>query len=252
MELTNDDRAKFIGCEIIYREACYLAATTPLRVDVEFHPKGLHDLQTADMLARLQASVDAADASSAYEAILLGYARCNDGVVGLTARTVPLIIPKAHDCVTLFFGCRKAYREYFDGHPGAYYHTTGWLERNDSKIAGQDGVMSQLGLDLKWQEMVEKYGEDNAAYIRETMGDLTSNYSQICYLEMGVADETALIAQSRDIAEERCWKFEHRQGDLSLLRKLMTGPWTDDDFLIVPPGRSIAPRNDDEVLALAE
>ena len=26
---------KFIGCEIIYREACYLAAVSPHRVDVE-------------------------------------------------------------------------------------------------------------------------------------------------------------------------------------------------------------------------
>ncbi len=29
------DKYKFIGCEIIYREACYLAATCPRQVDVE-------------------------------------------------------------------------------------------------------------------------------------------------------------------------------------------------------------------------
>ncbi len=35
-------RLKFIGCEIIYREACWLAATSPELVDVEFLRKGLH------------------------------------------------------------------------------------------------------------------------------------------------------------------------------------------------------------------
>ena len=39
------------------------------------------------MLAELQAAVDAVDPAAGYEAMLLGYARCNDGLVGLTART---------------------------------------------------------------------------------------------------------------------------------------------------------------------
>ncbi|HUJ75543.1 MAG TPA: hypothetical protein VL359_11820, partial [bacterium] len=53
------NRRKFIGCEIIYREACWLAATSPHLVDVEFLRKGLHDLETQDMVSRVQAAVDA-------------------------------------------------------------------------------------------------------------------------------------------------------------------------------------------------
>ena len=50
-------RLKFIGCEIIYREACLLAARSPHCVDLQFLRKGLHGLDTPDMLARLQAAV---------------------------------------------------------------------------------------------------------------------------------------------------------------------------------------------------
>ncbi|HTZ51406.1 MAG TPA: DUF1638 domain-containing protein, partial [Spirochaetia bacterium] len=107
-------RRKFIGCEIIYREACWLAATSPLLVDVEFLRKGLHDLETQDMVSRVQAAIDAVDPYANYEAILLGYARCNDGLVGVTARDIPLVLPRAHDCITFFFGSRSAYRGYFD------------------------------------------------------------------------------------------------------------------------------------------
>ncbi|MBI5095315.1 MAG: hypothetical protein HZB26_23130, partial [Candidatus Hydrogenedentes bacterium] len=62
-------RFKFIGCEILYREACFLAATGPHRVDVEFLLKGLHDLSRQNMLERLQAAVDAIDPESNYEAV---------------------------------------------------------------------------------------------------------------------------------------------------------------------------------------
>ena len=54
-------RLKFIGCEIIYREACALAAASSSLVDVEFLRKGLHDLETPDMVARVQAAIDAVD-----------------------------------------------------------------------------------------------------------------------------------------------------------------------------------------------
>ena len=121
-------RLKFIGCEIIYREACALAARCPDMVDVQFLRKGLHDRKTAEMLAEVQAAVDAVP--EGYEAILLGYARCNNGTVGLTARTVPIVVPRAHDCITFFFGSRAGYQRYFDAHPGTYYRTTGWSERN--------------------------------------------------------------------------------------------------------------------------
>ena len=250
-DLTPNDRLKFIGCEIIYREACRLAAQSPYQVDVEFLRKGLHDLPTAEMLARVQGAVDAAeqpgDGREGYRAVLLGYGRCNDGLVGLTARSVPLVIPKAHDCITFFFGGRRAYREYFDAHPGTYFHTTGWLERNDARVPGADGVMDQLGLADTHEQLVAKYGADNAEYIREVLGGGLRNYTRMCYIEMGTCDERSFIETSRAQAAERGWRFEHRRGDWSLLDRLFFGPWA-DDFVVVPPGGSVIPRNDSEVL----
>jgi len=251
---TRPKKLKFIGCEIIYREACRLAASSPNRVDVEFLRKGLHDLETADMTTRIQAAIDAVDAESTYDAILLGYARCNDGLAGVTARDVPLVIPRAHDCITMFFGSRGAYKDYFDSHPGTYYMTTGWSERNDfdegeyaSPAYGQQGVMGKLGLAESYEEMVAKYGADNADFIRQTLGDWTQNYSNMLYLEMGACDETPFIDQARARAEKENWAFEQRPGDWSLLERFFAGQW-DDDFVIVQPGQHIVPRNDDRIL----
>jgi len=247
-------RFKFIGCEIIYREACHLAATAPCPVDLEFLRKGLHDLERQDMAAKLQATIDAVDPQGGYHAILLGYARCNDGLVGVTARQVPLVIPRAHDCITFLFGSRGGYKEYFDRHPGTYFLSTGWCERNHSDLGdyshpayGRQGVMGKLGLTESYEQLVAKYGKENADFIAETLGDWRKNYSRLLYLEMGVCDESAFIEQTRLDARQRNWEFELRQGNLELLRKLFWGQW-DEDFVVVAPGEKIVARNDDQVL----
>ena len=238
-------RLKFIGCEIIYREACLLAARSPHTVDLEFLRKGLHDLETAEMLATVQAAVDRTD--DTYDAVILGYARCNDGVVGLTARTIPLVIPRAHDCITFFFGSRRAYREYFDAHPGTYYRTTGWLERSRGEGEASAGAMSHLGLDRSFEELVAKYGRENAEFIRQATSGGLKYYDNICYLEMGVCDERPFIQAARAEAEARGWHFDHRRGDWTLLEKLFFGQW-DDDFVVLAPGQRIAACNDERIL----
>jgi hypothetical protein len=245
---------KFIGCEIVYREICHLAATLGDRIDVEFLRKGLHDLKRDDMADRIQQAIDSVDPSDHYDAILLGYARCNDGLAGIRARHAPLVIPRAHDCITLFFGSRDRYRDYFESHPGTYYMTTGWAERNNfdedayaAPAYGKTGVMGQLGLAESYEQMVEKYGRDNADFILETLGDWRKHYSKYLYLRMGVCDESELIEATRRDAQERGWEFELRDGDMTLLRKLLTGQW-DEDFLVVQPGEQIVARNDDRIL----
>jgi hypothetical protein len=253
-------RLKFIGCEIIFREACRLIAESPHQIDPEFLRKALHDLETEDMRTRIQTAIDAVSPDDNYDAILLGYARCNDGVVGLTPRDIPLIIPRAHDCITMFFGSRQAYQEYFDENPGTYYLTTGWIERGDYDPSGktfqqqqtpigQAGVLEKLGLGDSYEEMVEKYGKDNADYIVESMGNWRDGYSKILFLKMGVCDEAEFIEIAEERARENKWELEVRDGDTSLLAKLLNGQW-DDDFLVVQPGQRIIARNDDQVIGV--
>ena len=246
-------KLKLIGCEVITREALHLAATSPHKVDVQFIRKGLHDLETPDMVASVQEAVDAVDPDAGYDAILLGYARCNDGLVGVTARNIPLVLPRAHDCISFFLGSAGAYREYFDAHPGTYYYTTGWMERggefDGASQPGQktEGVMARLGLTESYEQLVAKHGKENADFIVESLGDWRESYTNLLYIEMGVCDETPFIEDARSRAEENGWQFEVRKGSLELLRKLLWGEW-DDDFLILQPGQHFIARNDERIL----
>lgn len=243
-------RLKLIACEILYRECCRCAAESPLRVDVEFLPKGLHDLGSGPMLQRLQEAVDRVDPAK-YEAILLGYALCGKGLVGLRARTIPLIVPRAHDCITLFLGSRQAYLDYFQNHPGVYFLTTGWMERGDtSGDLRQQALSGQSSIGWSREELAAKYGEENADFLYSQIGDLTKNYRQFTFIRMGIGPEEELEKEGRQQAETRGWKYDAIPGNLDLLKRLLDGSWNTEDYITVPPGYCLTATYGDDIFSL--
>jgi hypothetical protein len=216
-------------------------------VDVEFLPKGLHDQGGDAMRERLQAAIDATDPAK-HDAVALAYGLCNNGLVGLEARRVPLVLLRAHDCVTAFLGSRQRYARHFEERPGTYFETTGWLERGaDGGPWGLPTQMGGLGLDLAI--LTEKYGEDNARYILETM---TRHYRRLAFVRMGVEPDGSFEARTRELAAERGWEFEAVDGDLRLLKQLVDGPWGPADFLVLRPGQRAVASLGEEVIVSEE
>ena len=236
-------RVKLIACEVLAREAHAAAARSPRTVDLELVQQGLHDLGAEGMRTRLQELVDAADARGAYSEILLGYGLCNNGVAGLRARSVPLAVPRVHDCVSIMLGSAERYRREFDRHPGTYYYSAGWLERDrDLEHPPGSTVSERLGIGKTFEQYAAEYGEDNARYIVETLGEGLKHYTRIAFIRMGLGPEEAFEALARRRAEELGLSFELLSGELRLLRKLADGdypPSGDEEILVVPPGGRI-------------
>ncbi len=243
-------RLKLIACEIFYRELCAAVARSVNQIDVEFLPKGLHDIGQVGMSAKLTETLAAVDPSQ-YEAVLFGYGLCSNGLVGLTAGKIPLVVPRAHDCITLFLGSKERYLEYFHSHPGVYFKTTGWIERGDGlKQFGFDSIQSQSGMGQTYEELVAKYGEDNAAFLFEQLGDMTRNYSGMTYIEMGIEPDDRFERIARGEAAECGWKYEKIAGNMSLIQRLVDGPWDEASFLIVPPGCRVKPSYDNSIIKI--
>ncbi len=248
-------RIALISCEVFYREMSFAVSRSCNTVDAQFLPKGLHDIGSKGMLERLQQVVDDVEAQSdaAYDAIALGYGLCNNGLDGLVARSCPLVLPRAHDCISLFMGSRHRYKEYFKSNPGTYFKTSGWIERGEaSGELRQISISHQQGLDNTYQDMVEKYGEENAEYLYSMLGNHTDHYDNLAFIEMGVEGSDRFERESRETAAEREWKFDHIKGDMGLLQGLVDAKWNEEDFLVVPPGRCISVTYDDNIVSIGD
>ena len=236
-------RIGLIACEIFFREIAYYAARGPQVIDAVFLPKGLHDLGGDKMRETIQAEIDKMQEKD-YSRIILGYALCNNGIVGLTGRRFSLIVPKAHDCIAVFMGSRKRYQDYFFANTGTYFHTTGWLERGTPEGQYFD---SQLGPKQSLEDFIAKYGEENGRYLHQML-DPEKNYRKILYITLPLSGLPDYRDLSRKMAREKGWKWEEMVGDSSLLKQLIEGPYPEDDFLSVEPGCKIIATNDEKII----
>ncbi len=241
--MTTNKRICLISCEIFFREVCYFASRSKDILDVIFLPKGLHDLGGEKMQEILQKEIDKAEEKD-YLKIILGYGLCNNGTVGLMAKKTQIIIPKAHDCITIFLGSKGKYKEYFFNNPGTYFHTSGWIERGEPEGQYFD---SQLGPKQLLKDFIEKYGEENGKYLWEILNP-EKNYSKIAYIKIDIPIFSDFQDLSKKIAKDKNWKWEEIKGDAKLLEKIVCGPYNKEEFLIIPPYHKIIATNDENII----
>jgi hypothetical protein len=256
-----------LTCEVLARSVYLCAARSPHVVDVHLNRRGLHD-DPPNLRTILQGEIDAVEAVGAsdanggaaasgapgapYDAILLAYGLCGAATAGLRAGSIPLVVPRAHDCITLFLGSRDRYTAEFTGHPGTYWYVQDFVERSDDggQFAGM-GAVSDAEARATYEEYVAKYGEDNAAYLMEALGGWRSHYDRAALVDMAVADPRAAAvveAFARDDATRRGWAFEKLAGELILVRRLVDADWGAEDFLVLQPGERLAMSYDEAVI----
>ncbi len=234
-----------MACAVFARECYYCAAKSRNIIDLQIIEQGLHDVGEAKMSTALQTEIDAVDTDK-YDAILLAYGLCSNGIRGLHA-DITLVVPKAHDCITLLMGSREKYQSYFSKNPGTFYHSSGWIENADSHLSNPESTTSEMGIST-YQDYVEKYGKENAEYLMEVMGDWLRNYNKLAYIDTHVAEKDDYCENEKSIAKERGWDFEKIDGSVQLIMSMVNGEWNAGDFLILQPGETIQASNDASVI----
>jgi len=168
------------------------------------------------------------------------------------AKTVPIVIPRAHDCITLFLGSRERYTHEFETKPGTYWYVQDYIERNDSAgTALSLGAATAVDMSAVYDEYVTKYGLDNADYLMTVMGAWQQHYQHAVYIDLNLTEDSPVEQQAHAEAGRRGWTFERLSGDQRLIRKLLHGDW-DDDMLRLEPGQQIDMTYDEGVIGCGE
>jgi hypothetical protein len=229
---------KCIACDVLARPVYLCAAHSPHIIDVELVPYGLHTTPNK-LREKLQGLIAAAAEQDRYDGVLLAYGLCGKATHGLRAVSLPLVVPRAHDCITLFLGGRDRYDREFQACPGTYWYVQDFIERGDAQdIPLSIGANTAADADALYAEYVQKYGKDNADYLMEVMGAWQGHYTRAAFIQMTAGNGRRTAEQAREDARRRGWTFEQVVGNLVLVKKLLDGVW-DEDFLTVAPGESI-------------
>jgi len=240
---TSHPRVALILCDVLGDEFTALTRSRPHVVHVETLAQGLHNTP-ALLRSTLQEAITRIEALPlGIEAIVLGYGLCSRGTEGVTTRRAKLVLPRAHDCITLLLGSKERYRDYVRAHPGCYWYSPGWNrchtppgpERYDKLKA----------------EYTAKFGPEDAEFLMENEQAWFTQYTLATYVDVGLTDAQRVhedIQYTQACASWLKWTFDRQQGSPELLIALLDGRWSPAAFLVLAPGQSAALTADERVI----
>lgn len=228
-----------IACGVLKPDiAAVLENRTDIAVTTNYLEGGLH-ADPPELRRRIQAAVDEAEGRG-FDIIVLGYGICGRGTIGIRARSVPMVIPKVHDCISLFLGSNRRYREEFRKFPGTYYISAGWYDEKVQPKGVKCNCSAREVDRRRKEELAEKYGSENAGAIVDFLNSWRRNYQRAAFIDTGVSGKRRYASYAKAMAEEFGWQYERIPGTHELLEKLFDLQETHPEVLVVPPGHATA------------
>jgi hypothetical protein len=233
-------RFGLLACKVFEREIALLAAGARHIVETRWFEMGLHD-RPDEMRAILQEGLDRMDARDDIEVVALAYGLCGLGTAGLRPQRHRLIIPRAHDCITVFMGAKERYAAHQRACPSCYYYTPGW--NRNRRVPGPEKLAALR------VELLERFDPEDVDYLIDTEREQWALHDTVVYLDLGTDDAESEAEYAQRCAQWLGWKFQRMGGDPGLLRDLLWGRWGDADrFQVIEPGEALGHSPDEKVM----
>ncbi|MCG8567690.1 MAG: DUF1638 domain-containing protein, partial [Desulfobacterales bacterium] len=227
-----------VACAVLALDMKQAAQDLGLNLEYKFLEAGLHE-NPRKLNTKLQKAIDDISLKKDAERIIIGYGVCGKGTVGVQSRGIPLVIPKVHDCISLFLGGDAAYKTQFKKFPGTYYLSAGWCEEKSTPIS-QRRMQAFFGAErLEYEELVKNHGEKAADTTFEFLNSWQKNYQRAAFIETRAKNSARHEKYARDMAKEYDWEFDKIQGDAALIHQMMTLHASTPEVLVVPPDHVI-------------
>jgi len=206
-----------IACKTIEDELFAAIEATGVDYPIEWIESGLHDVPKK-LTAHLNEVLEGVSA----ERMLLAMGSCGNSIQGIQPGSFELIVPRVDDCISLLLGSIEARGKITDEY-AAYFLTEGWMR-------GERNIW------VEYQYTLGKYGEETAKDIAKAM---FGHYRTLGLLDTGIAPIQPLVESSKIIADTLSLEQKVIPASISYLELLLTGPWTEDKFLVKAPGEEI-------------
>ena len=158
---------------------------------------------------------DEIDQCVGYDYILILYGLCGNVLLDLKARDIPLIVIKAHDCLSILLGGHQRYLEYFEDRKSSSWTCRGLKENNG---------LSNL---KDYQQWIIDYGQEEADYLKSVLVQPCHIYIKMREVESYSYDEIIM-------------------GDISYLKSILD--LTNNDLLVVTNTEQLKLTNDHHVI----
>jgi len=230
-------RLAVIACRVFTRELSRAVSESENTCYIYWMEQGLHN--TPDLLReKIQKQIEAIEEEQEhdalhrkFDAIVLAYGLCSNGIVGVSSKILPIVAPKCEDCMALFLGSQLRYLDLFHSKSGIYWYNDGWVEIGS--------VPSQQHYEQLFEDYKTKYGEDNAQYLVDMELSSLKKYSSCVYIKSPVYFSEKNWQFSREAAAYFNWDLTAVDGDLSFLQALLSADWDEERFLVCSKGKSI-------------
>ncbi|MEX0326857.1 MAG: DUF1638 domain-containing protein [Puniceicoccaceae bacterium] len=191
---------------------------------------GLHD-QPDVLRQEVQKTIDRLEAMPNIETILLLYGVCGNGLIGIQAKRCQLVIPRAHDCISILLGSPDKHQAVLKENPGTYFYSPGWVRGR--RVPGPDRDAHLL------EFYSEKYPDDEEMVEDLIEADHETYEHHNCAAYVDLTENAGAESYCKDCAASLGWQYRRLQGDASLLKDFLSGNWDDARFLVAGPGQPI-------------
>lgn len=228
-----------VCCTVFEPEIRLLASTAPNVRSMKFIDQSYHDRPNV-LREHIRTAIAELETDPLVEVVVFGFGLCSRTIEQLTTTRCPLVIPRAHDCISLLLGSAERYASCMKECPGTYWYSRGWL------AGGR--VLTPEKLEQQHAEIAAKYDVELADEMLESERQVLRTYQRACYVDLGLFESHADFERTKQIAAAFSWEPRLEHGDPGWLTRMLTGPWDEREFLVLQPGEMAECSGDEHIL----
>ncbi len=210
-------RTAVIACGTIRPELEAVMEECGCSYPAVFLDAALHD-RPEDLRREIQKQLDTLTET---DRVLLSFGYCGGAAAGLCTGDFEMILPKADDCITMFFGSEEVRRAVPDERY-TFFLTEGWIS-------------SERNLLGEYERLRGRYGEKRADRV---MSAMYRNYHAVGLVDTGLFERAPQEEKARQTADLLHLDLRIFEGTGEWLRKLLLGPYG-EGFIRIGPHETV-------------